>query len=190
MGSGSSKPEAQHVFSADTPVRFSQEASTKKLIGRNFKTDSTRSRNLELQIQSRVTTELERILRSSTQRLTDLQDQISSEEHSASPVSEPADPSLVERIGDKLTGQDTAAKHHQKNVSRDSVSEEIAELKRKLQARKKLEGMDRGVEKAKEDVVQCLRKNDRRPLDCWKEVETFRNEVGRLEKAFVERTVR
>jgi altered-inheritance-of-mitochondria protein 13 len=70
------------------------------------------------------------------------------------------------------------------------VSKEIAELKKKLEARKKLEQVDPAVEKAKEDVVACLRTNDRRPLDCWKEVETFRREVGRLEREFVEKTVR
>lgn len=47
--------------------------------------------------------------------------------------------------------------------------------------------LDKDVENAKADVVSCLKKNDRRPLDCWREVETFKTEVGRLERAFVER---
>jgi altered-inheritance-of-mitochondria protein 13 len=70
------------------------------------------------------------------------------------------------------------------------VSKEVAELKAKLAKRKKLENVDPAVEKAKEELVQCLRINDRRPLDCWKEKEAFKREVGRLERAFVERTVR
>ena len=48
---------------------------------------------------------------------------------------------------------------------------------------------DKGVEKAKEDVVKCLRINDRRPLDCWQEVEVFKKEVGRLEKDFLGRVI-
>jgi altered-inheritance-of-mitochondria protein 13 len=75
-------------------------------------------------------------------------------------------------------------------LSNGSVSKEIAGLKAKLERRKKLEGADPGVEKAKEELVQCLRLNDRRPLDCWKETEAFKREVGKLERAFVERTVR
>lgn len=75
-------------------------------------------------------------------------------------------------------------------MSRDSVSKEILELKKKLESRRKLEQVDAGVAKAKEAVVNCLRVNDRRPLDCWKEVETFKAEVGKLEREFVERTVR
>jgi MICOS complex subunit MIC19 len=46
------------------------------------------------------------------------------------------------------------------------------------------------VEKARDDVVRCLRGNDRRPLDCWREVEAFREEVRRLEGKWVEKVVR
>lgn len=53
--------------------------------------------------------------------------------------------------------------------------------------RKKIVDLDKDVTKAKDDVVTCLRLNDRRPLDCWKEVETFKAEVARLERAFVEK---
>jgi altered-inheritance-of-mitochondria protein 13 len=34
-------------------------------------------------------------------------------------------------------------------------------------------------------MVSCLRVNDRRPLDCWKEVDAFKTEVARLEKRFI-----
>ena len=65
-------------------------------------------------------------------------------------------------------------------MSRDSVTKEIEQLKAKLEQRKKLEQADADVTKAKEAVVSCLRTHDRRPLDCWKEVETFKHEVGRF----------
>lgn len=68
---------------------------------------------------------------------------------------------------------------------------EIETLRRTLGERKIREEVDadKGVKKAKAEVVQCLRINDRRPLDCWEEVEAFKREVGRLEKGFVERVV-
>ena len=63
---------------------------------------------------------------------------------------------------------------------------EIESLKRKLGGRRVREGLgDEGVEKSRAGVVACLRRNDRRPLDCWEEVEAFRREVGRLEKGFL-----
>lgn len=63
-------------------------------------------------------------------------------------------------------------------------------LRAKLDARKKLDKPSKEVEKAKEALVKCLRTNDRRPLDCWEEVEAFKAEVGKLERAFVEKAGR
>lgn len=63
-------------------------------------------------------------------------------------------------------------------------------LRKKLEQRKKVQELDEGVENAKSAVVNCLRDNDRRPLDCYKEVEVFRQEVRRLEGKWVEGIVR
>jgi altered-inheritance-of-mitochondria protein 13 len=75
-------------------------------------------------------------------------------------------------------------------LGRESVQNDVQELRKKLEQRKKLVEVDEGVEKAKSEVVRCLRVNDRRPLDCWKEVEKFREEVRRLEALWVEKVVR
>lgn len=64
------------------------------------------------------------------------------------------------------------------------------ELRAKLEQRKKVEKLPQEVEKSKESLVQCLRTNDRRPLDCWQEVEQFKVEVGKLEKAFIQKAGR
>ena len=67
------------------------------------------------------------------------------------------------------------------------MQKEIDMLQEKLKRRKMKEEVvkDKAVEKAKADVVSCLRINDRRPLDCWREVEAFKEEVGRLEKNYL-----
>lgn len=97
---------------------------------------------------------------------------------------------MVEKLQDATSSSATLAeKQRQKDMSRDSVTKEIERLKAKLEQRKKLEQADADVTKAKEAVVACLRTHDRRPLDCWKEVETFKHEVGRLEKEFVHKTL-
>lgn len=66
---------------------------------------------------------------------------------------------------------------------------EIEQLRSKLDARRKLAELDEGVARAQAEVVGCLRLNDRRPLDCWKEVAAFKREVARMEEAFVDRIV-
>ena len=63
-------------------------------------------------------------------------------------------------------------------------------MKSKLSKRKKLEKTDPAVEKAKAEMIGCLRMNDRRPLDCWEQVESFKREVAKMEQKFVEKAMR
>ena len=77
----------------------------------------------------------------------------------------------------------------QGTLSRQSVSKEIDALRTKLEGRKKLRELPESVETARSEVIRCLRENDRRPLDCWKEVEKFKEEVRRLEKTWVDKVV-
>ncbi|KAF2083605.1 DUF1690-domain-containing protein [Saccharata proteae CBS 121410] len=185
MGAGNSKPDGQvpqHVFSANAPVRFSSELVDS--LQSSPQSDSTRTKALELQVQSRVTSELEKLRDAEAARLREIQEQISSEDKSGSP-------SLSEKLSDSLSSSDTLAqKQRRQDLNRGVVEKEITELKKKLEGRKKVDHLDPGVEKAKDEVVKCLRMNDRRPLDCWREVEEFRREVGRLEREFVQKTVR
>ena len=74
-------------------------------------------------------------------------------------------------------------------MSRHSVNAEIEKLRTRLDGRRKLLDLDDGVAKAKSDVIGCLRLNDRRPLNCWEEVEAFKKEVAKMEAAFVDRIV-
>ncbi|CAG5156426.1 uncharacterized protein ALTATR162_LOCUS4224 [Alternaria atra] len=186
MGAENSKPSSevkQHVFSSDHPYSFSNE-----LVGslqKNTFTDSARSRQQELQYQERLTTELEKLREQETQNFSKFSETLSGETQQSD------ESSLVEKIQDATSSSSALAeKQRQKDMSRDSVTKEIEQLKAKLEQRKKLEQADADVTKAKEAVVSCLRTHDRRPLDCWKEVETFKQEVGRLEKEFVQKTIR
>jgi MICOS complex subunit MIC19 len=141
--------------------------------------DTTRSANVEWKIQSRVTSELEKISSSESSRLKSLTDAVSSgtdESQSRSRFF-----ANVPFIGEPETKPQT---------SHTTVSKEIEDLKQKMDKRKKLDQVDPAAEQARADLVQCLRTHDRRPLDCWKEREAFKREVGRMEKQFVERTIR
>ncbi|KAI9721261.1 MAG: hypothetical protein M1812_002423 [Candelaria pacifica] len=192
MGSSTSKPSSQssqHVFTSETPVRFSQELVDS--LQASNETNSTREKTLELHIQTRVTSELERIQARETQTLKDLEDKISSAEDSTTSTSNTQ--ALTSDQSKGSGGRDSTAKaagDKLRDLGRESVQRDIDELRKKLEGRKKVEELDKGVEKAKDEVVACLRINDRRPLDCWQEVEAFRREVGRLEKSFVDRVVR
>ncbi|CAG8970960.1 hypothetical protein HYALB_00000941 [Hymenoscyphus albidus] len=170
MGASSSKPNTTpktQVWTSDTPVSFS--SGLVDSLQNNPETDSTRARTLELHIQNRVAAELKALQERAERDFLTLQEKISSE---------PSPPENVS-AGDAL-----------RTLGRESVQNEVKELKKKLEQRKKLAVEDERVERAKEDVVKCLRGHDRRPLDCWKEVQTFKEEVRRLEGEWVERVVR
>jgi altered-inheritance-of-mitochondria protein 13 len=148
-------------------------------------TDSTRSRQQELQYQERLTAELEKLREQETQNFSKFSETLSGEPE------QPSEPSLIEKISDATSSNATLAeKQRQKEMTRNTVTEEVEQLRAKLANRKKLEQVDADVGKAKDAVIACLRTNDRRPLDCWQEIETFKKEVGRLEKQFVEKTIR
>ncbi|KAL8824870.1 MAG: hypothetical protein Q9191_004762 [Dirinaria sp. TL-2023a] len=181
MGQFSSKPppsSTEHVFSSETPVRFSQDLLN--ALEASPETNSTRFSDLELHIQRRVAAELERLSNETSQQLSNLADSISAE----TPFESYADSGTSAILPN--TKEETDKKH---DLGRQSVQKEIDELKRKLRQRRVKEEVvgDERVEGAKESVVKCLKENDRRPLDCWKEVETFKKEVGRLEKGFLGR---
>ncbi|KAF6233142.1 hypothetical protein HO173_008686 [Letharia columbiana] len=194
MGSGPSKPapsSTQHVFSSETPVRFSQDLVN--ALQASPETDSTRAKDLELHIQSRVTAELARLDAETTQELTDLEARISSTPDSTTESTNTPSTTIPDQTSSS-GGPDHKAKaegDRTRDLSRVKVQEEIEKLKSKLKERQLKEDImkDTEVNKAKEKVVACLRLNDRRPLDCWKEVETFRREVGRLEGAFLGRVL-
>ncbi|MCJ1409772.1 hypothetical protein MMC19_003855 [Ptychographa xylographoides] len=221
MGQGTSKsspPSTQHVFlryvpqiphispaqrqpnkadrtfflPSETPVRFSQELIDS--LQASPETDSTRAKDLELHIQTRVTAELTRLEAESTRTLHDLAAQISATPDTTTTTthtgSQPGTPDQSASLG----GTDHGAKaqgDRLRDLGRQSVQQEIEALRAKLQRRKMREDVvgDKGVEKARGEVVTCLRVNDRRPLDCWREVEAFKREVGRLEKGFLGRVM-
>ncbi|MCJ1289073.1 hypothetical protein MMC34_000605 [Xylographa carneopallida] len=193
MGQGTSKsssPSTQHVFASDTPVRFSQELID--ALQASPETDSTRAKDLELHIQSRVNAELSRLEAEQARALRELEDQISATPDATTETSHtPSQPGVPNQSASK-GGRDHGAKadgDKVRDLGRQSVQKEIEDLRQKLKQRKLREDIigDKAVEKAKQDMVTCLRLNDRRPLDCYKEVEAFKMEVGRLEKDFLGR---
>lgn len=123
-------------------------------------TDVSRSQTLELQIQARVAAELKRLQEEETAALRQAQEKISA----------------------PTAGDDN-------KPDRRAVSKEVEALKSRLESRRKVRAIPDSVEAARGEVVRCLRENDRRPLDCWKEVEAFKEEVRRLEKEWVDKVV-
>ncbi|KAI1182581.1 hypothetical protein F5B17DRAFT_419784 [Nemania serpens] len=165
MGSSSSKPAGDsHTWKASSPVGVSQDVVDTLQTSRE--SDLSRAQHLELAVQARVAEELKRL---------------SSQEDAAlkSALKEASESSPT-----TTTDEDAAQR------DRRTVSAEVEALRARLHKRKQLRPLPESVEKARGDVVRCLLENDRRPLDCWQEVESFKEEVRRLEKSWVDKVVR
>ncbi|KAE9582819.1 MICOS complex subunit mic19 [Colletotrichum fructicola] len=163
MGASESKPSSNtppHLWKAPAPSGISHDLVEQ--LQSSPETDASRAQLTELQIQRRVAEELKRLQAKESEALRLAHDKIASEETAAAPE-----------------GQ----------RSHDSVKQEVEALRAKLAERKQVRALPEGVEKARGEVVRCLRENDRRPLDCWKEVEAFKEEVKRLEKGWVEKVI-
>ncbi|KAL8672708.1 MAG: hypothetical protein Q9168_002833 [Polycauliona sp. 1 TL-2023] len=189
MGQNSSKPppsSTQHVFASESPVNFSPDLIN--ALQASPETDSTRSKDLELHIQQRVHSELARLDAEHSKRLAHLQEQISTSPDSTTDSIHPDARTPDQSTSPGGVDHKAAAEGDKlRDLSRQSVQKEIDMLKEKLKRRKLKEEVtqDKAIDKAKGDVVNCLKLNDRRPLDCWREVDAFKEEVGRLEKNFL-----
>jgi altered-inheritance-of-mitochondria protein 13 len=162
MGSSSSKPAGDsHTWKASSPVGVSHDVVDSLQSSRE--SDLSRAQNLELAVQSRVSEELKKLLAQESEALKAM----------LGKASEITDKETAEAQGD-----------------RQIVSAEVEALRARLYKRKQLRPLPESVEKARSEVVKCLLENDRRPLDCWQEVESFKEEVRRLEKNWVDKVVR
>lgn len=123
-------------------------------------TDTSRQQLSELQIQARVAAELKKLHKEEDARLRE----------------------MTARIAEATAPEQTP-------ISRHAVSGEVASLRRRLDDRAGVREVPEALERARGDVVRCLTENDRRPLDCWREVEKFKDEVRRMEKGWVEKVI-
>ena len=125
-------------------------------------TDASRAKLIEQHIQSRVAEELKKLQQRESETLKLAHDNTASAD----------------------AGKDKDA---ESQPSQFSVGKEVEQLRRKLEERKQVRTLPEGVEKARGEVIRCLRENDRRPLDCWQEVEDFKAEVKKLERGWVDK---
>lgn len=184
----------KHIFTSSQPINFSPELIDS--LASTSETNSTRAKTLDLHIQQRVSEELAKILNQEDSRLAEARKRI--EQQSSTQSSDADGSSDSSRLkdlvnispADLLTGSSGSKEEQErKRQTSQKVQDEIEKLKQQLSQRKVLKDLPKEVEQARDGVISCLRLNDRRPLDCWKEVELFKREVGKLEDEFVKKVL-
>ena len=150
-------------------------------------TNSTRAKSLDLHIQQRVAAELEKLAGEKSSKLEQARQKILSSD-SEDNKQKPKSGGLLDISS--VTSKDLFKKESEeektrKNASTQKVQEEIQKLQKALGERKVLRDLPKEVSSAREEVISCLRLNDRQALNCWKEVEIFKREVRKMEEQFV-----
>ncbi|KAK6369148.1 hypothetical protein LTR64_007309 [Lithohypha guttulata] len=188
MGAGASKQgdASKQIFLSENPVQFSQELIDS--LQASSETNSTRAKSLDLHIQQRVAAELEKLagekeskLEAARQKILSGDSKNKSEEHERTSGAVKLPKISPQDLFKKETEQEKA----RKNASSQKVQEEIQKLQKALGERKVLKDLPKEVTDARDEVVSCLRLNDRQSLNCWKEVEIFKREVRKMEEQFV-----
>ncbi|CAP68098.1 uncharacterized protein PODANS_1_19620 [Podospora anserina S mat+] len=164
MGSSSSKPAATAPQTWKAPGSAGLSTELVQHLHSSPETDASRLQAIELEIQARVAAELKRLRDQESEAL------------------RAAQAKLAESTDDKTADDNSKTSY--------TVSKEVQALQKKLEERKRIRSqLPESLENARSGVVRCLRENDRRPLDCWREVEAFKEEVRRVEKGWVEKVV-
>ncbi|KAG6002220.1 hypothetical protein E4U21_003311 [Claviceps maximensis] len=164
MGASASKQDSkgQYQWKASGPPSVSLEVVD--ALRSSPETDASRAKLIEQHIQARVAEELKKLQKKESETLSLAHDKLAASQGTDDDVN-----------GDK--GATTSF----------SLGKEVDELRRKLEQRKNIRELPEGVDRARSEVIRCLRENDRRPLDCWQEVESFKAEVKKLEKSWVDK---
>ncbi|KAM0521730.1 hypothetical protein ACHAPE_002290 [Trichoderma viride] len=157
MGAQESKPQG-HSWKVSGPPSVS--LPVLETFQTSPETDASRSRLVEQHIQARVAEELKKLHKNESDALKLAHDKLAD-----------------------LASSDA----EEKGPSRYSVGKEIEALSGKLEQRKQVRELPEGVETARNNVIRCLRENDRQPLVCYDEVEAFKAEVKKLEKEWINR---
>ncbi|RCK60380.1 MICOS complex subunit MIC19 [Candida viswanathii] len=150
MGSSTSKPETK-VFTPDTPIDFS--ATFLSQLETSPESDFSRAQYTEKYIQDRVAVELARLEKETIKNFKN----------------------TTEKALLKEDKEDT-------KLSVAAANEKITNLTDLLKKNAVLAQVviPPTVQEARESVVKCLKDNQGRSLNCWDEVETFKQLVKEL----------
>ncbi|KAI3405383.1 hypothetical protein KGF56_001830 [Candida oxycetoniae] len=154
MGSTTSKPETK-VFTPETPIEFS--SSFLAQLEQSPESDYSRAQYAEKYIQERVAKELTKLEREAMDKFRATTNEALSRASSSPTNSTP-------------------------EISVQATNEKIAKLTQLLKENAELEKVDISpeIKESRENVINCLKSNQGKSLNCWDQVETFNKLVREL----------
>ena len=91
---------------------------------------------------------------------------------------------LQDKLEQELKKQGLLTERGSTGLSAVTLEGDIKELRGKFVGVKESK-QDLEARIAREEVIKCLQLHDRRSLDCWWEVQQFKDKVAKMEREFV-----
>ncbi|KAG5513706.1 hypothetical protein PMAC_000744 [Pneumocystis sp. 'macacae'] len=123
--------------------------------------DTVRAASLEEHIQERVAVEIERL-------------------HAK-------ERDILMEVEKELIRKNAQHEKAQEKLNSFDLKDEISNLERNIEGMFQIRKLDDILLKKKEEVIQCLKQNEHKPLNCDEVAKAFRNEVYKLENAFIKK---
>ncbi|KAH7340279.1 hypothetical protein B0J17DRAFT_650623 [Rhizoctonia solani] len=169
MGSQQSSPGgSQVVYSNETPIQFSKDVINHLADTRDSPNPAPeRQQALDAVVRQRIQSEMKRLQEAEALVQADIE-------------------AALER--ENLDREKQVAETDSAVVSSEELRNELEEVQRradKFKSRMSLEHAPE-VKESQAKLLACYRNNLDRPLDCWEEVEHFKEAVSKLEKASTE----
>ncbi|QSL64879.1 hypothetical protein MERGE_002183 [Pneumocystis wakefieldiae] len=161
MGKMQSKSSADVVFQNESrfPLQFSN--ALVNHLDSKVESDAIRAASLEEHIQERVAVEIER-LRSREREI------------------------LIE-IEKELARKNAQREKAQEKLNSFNLRDEMLKLEENIKGVFQIRKMDDNLLKKKHDVINCLKENEQKPLNCDETIKAFRKEVDLLKDEFINR---
>lgn len=85
----------------------------------------------------------------------------------------------------ELIKKNARREKEQEKLNSFDIKNEILELEKDIQGKFEKKKIEEKLMKKKDDVIHCLKQNEKKPLNCDKTIKAFRDEVNLLKDEFL-----
>ncbi|KAH8548071.1 hypothetical protein BGW37DRAFT_523722 [Umbelopsis sp. PMI_123] len=158
MGAQQSRPEGVIFYNENVPLQFSQ-----NLVD-SLESRAKRSKPVTSSGKTPLPHEVEGVVR---ERVAEELNRIKEQQEEAN-----------NRITAQLSKQNLESKHNAVAIAAD-IEDMIKRVQRSTSTKLPAE-----IKESQQAVIECYRNNKSRPLDCWAEVESFKDAVAQAQREF------
>lgn len=178
MGASQSKPDSdEQVFRAETPIQFSEDVVNDLVDHTATPVPPERQSTLDAQIRSRIQAELQHLRQEEEAVREEIERALEKENLDR-------ERAMAGEAADAADGADEAGRVKSSAALMGDL-EELRQKVERFQTRRALNEFP-DVQAKSEAVVNCYKSHPTTTLDCWREVNEFKNSVAKVEQHYID----